>query len=327
MMTAVSMTGTYFLQASVFGAGSGFRTTVDTPVPVQDTTVTLPMVSSGRIVRHRDFPSRFVQSRNIDVWLPADYEKGKKYDVLYMHDGQMLFDSSATWNHREWGVDETISRLMKEGRIRDCIVVGIWNKGAGRHADYFPQKPFASMTSSDQAIVYGSNRKEGASLFNGQPVRSDGYLRFLVKELKPFIDRNYYTRRGREHTFTAGSSMGGLISLYAVCEYPKVFGGAACLSTHWPGIFATEGNPFPDAMFAYMRAKLPAPGRTRIYFDHGDRTLDAMYPPLQQKADEVMRARGYSAVDHLSLFFPGKDHSETAWAERLQQPVLFLLSR
>ena len=288
---------------------------------------TVPVSSSGRIIRHRDFPSRFVDSRHIDVWLPADYHEKKKYDVLYMHDGQMLFDSTTTWNGSEWGVDEAMSRLLKDGQIRDCIVVGVWNSGAGRHADYFPQQPFAMMTEAEQAVVLGSDRQNGHSAFNGAPVRSDAYLRFLVSELKPFIDKKYSTYRGRQHTFIAGSSMGGLISLYAACAYPDVFGGAACLSTHWPGVFFVEGNPFPAAMLAYLRDRLPAPRRTLFYFDHGDRSLDALYPPFQRDVDQVMRARGYSDRNFRSLFFPGAEHTEKAWASRLHEPLLFLLKR
>lgn len=288
---------------------------------------TVPVTSFGRIIRHRDFPSRFVDSRNIDVWLPDGYHEKKKYAVLYMHDGQMLFDSTTTWNGSEWGVDETMSRLLKDGRIRDCIVVGVWNSGAGRHADYFPQQPFAMMTETEQAVVYGSDRNNGHSAFNGAPVRSDAYLRFLVSELKPFIDKNYSTHSGRQHTFIAGSSMGGLISLYATCAYPDVFGGAACLSTHWPGVFFVEGNPFPAAMLRYLRERLPAPGRTVFYFDHGDRSLDALYPPFQKDVDQLLRSRGYSDKNFRSLFFPGAEHTEKAWASRFHEPLLFLLRR
>ena len=79
------------------------------------------------------------------------------------------------------------------------------------------------------------------------PVQSDAYLKFLVTELKPFIDSTFSVATDRSNTFIAGSSMGGLISMYAVCEYPAVFGGAACLSTHWPGIFTAENNPIPEA--------------------------------------------------------------------------------
>jgi enterochelin esterase-like enzyme len=119
--------------------------------------------------------------------------------------------------------------------------------------------------------------------------------------------------------------MGGLISMYAICEYPQVFGGAACLSTHWPGIFAMEGNPIPGAFVDYMRQHLPDPKTHKIYFDYGDQTLDAMYPPLQKKVDEVMRAKGFSKKNWVTKAFPGDDHSEKSWSKRLGIPLLFLL--
>jgi predicted alpha/beta superfamily hydrolase len=121
--------------------------------------------------------------------------------------------------------------------------------------------------------------------------------------------------------------MGGLISLYAICEYPEVFGAAACISTHWPGIFAVENNPIPDAFYAYMRKKLPNPKSNRIYFDYGDQTLDALYPPLQKMADSVMVEKGFTSDNWQTKFFPGKNHSEEAWAERLSIPMEFLLKK
>ena len=92
----------------------------------------------------------------MDVWLPDDYTPSKRYAVLYMQDGQMLFDSSITWNRQEWGVDETLSRLMQQHKIQNCIVVGIWNGGQRRHAEYFPQKPFEAMSKVEQDQVYNT---------------------------------------------------------------------------------------------------------------------------------------------------------------------------
>ena len=100
-----------------------------------------PLPNGGSIRHFENFSSRFIAARNVDVWLPDGYSVKKRYPVLYMHDGQMLFDSTHTWNHQEWQVDETISNLIKESKIRECIVVGIWNNSEYRHADYFPQKP------------------------------------------------------------------------------------------------------------------------------------------------------------------------------------------
>lgn len=292
---------------------------------VQGVASQTPSVSSGRLVRHADFPSVWVPARNVDVWLPEGYSTRKRYAVLYMHDGQMLFDGTATWNRQEWGVDEVMGGLLREKRIRDCIVVGVWNTGPRRHLEYFPQAAFESLTEKEKEDIFAAGRAKGQSVFSENPIASDDYLRFLTQELKPFIDSAYSTRKGRKHTFVSGSSMGGLVSLYAVCEYPKVFGGAACLSTHWPGIFPMEGNPVPASFFRYMERRLPAPGSHRIYFDHGTATLDSLYPPLQAQADAVMARKGFTSRNWMTRVWPGQDHSEASWRSRLSVPVVFLL--
>ena len=286
----------------------------------------LPQVSSGRLVRHASFSSKYVTSRNVDVWLPDGYDGKEPFDVLYMHDGQMLYDSNTTWNKTDWQVDETLSQLMATRKIRPCIVVGVWNGGVTRHPDYFPQKPFESMSSIEKDTVTGQLQIAGRTKEIFHP-NSDNYLKFLVKELKPFIDSAYKTNSGQAHTFVAGSSMGGLISMYAICEYPEVFGGAACLSTHWPGVFTMENNPVPAAFFNYLKTHLPSPATHKIYFDYGDQTLDALYPPLQRQADAIMKERGYDSKNWKTVFFEGQNHSEKAWASRFDIPVLFLLGK
>jgi predicted alpha/beta superfamily hydrolase len=293
----------------------------------QSVVAQLPSTQYGKIIRHENFQSAYVNARNVDVWLPENYSPKNKYAVLYMQDGQMLFDSAITWNKQEWGVDELLSTLMKEGKIKNCIVVGIWNGGVSRHAEYFPQKPFESLSPSQQDSVYSAYRSGGQSIFGGKTIMSDKYLLFLTKELKPFIDRTYSTKSDRANTFLAGSSMGGLISLYATCEYPDIFGGAACLSTHWPGLFSLENNPVPDAFFRYLKNRLPDPKQYRIYFDHGTETLDAMYAELQSKVDTIMIAKGYTKEQWMSKSWPGQDHSEKSWRSRLSTPILFLLKK
>jgi enterochelin esterase-like enzyme len=287
----------------------------------------LPAVSTGTIKRFENFSSKYVTPRHIDVWMPADYSKQKKYNVLYMHDGQMLFDASSTWNKSAWEVDDVVSRLLREKKIRDVIVVGIWNGGNTRHVDYFPQKPFESLSSSQQDSLYAANRQHGGSVFQSLKINSDNYLKFLVDEVIPLINENFFVKKGRDNTFVMGSSMGGLISLYAICEYPEVFGGAACLSTHWPGVFTMENNPVPAAFFEYMKRHLPDPKTHTIYFDYGTETLDAMYPPLQATADEVMKARGFNGKRWVTREFRGEDHSEKAWSKRLNIPLEFLLKK
>jgi predicted alpha/beta superfamily hydrolase len=285
----------------------------------------VPTPQKGRVVRHENFPSVHITPRHVDVWLPAEYDPQKKYAVLYMHDGQMLFDSTITWNKQEWGVDETLSQLMSDKKIKDCIVVGIWNGGRSRHAEYFPQKPFESLSASQQEIVYNAYRSNGQSIFYGIPIMSDRYLTFLTQELKPFIDKTYSTKTDRNNTFIAGSSMGGLISLYAICEYPAVFGGAACLSTHWPGLLTMENNPVPGAFFSYLKQALPSPKNHQLYFDHGTETLDSMYASLQKSVDQIMKKKGYKSEQWMSRSWPGQDHSERSWKSRFSVPAIFLL--
>ncbi len=286
----------------------------------------LPKVVNGKIERLSMFQSKYVTARNIDIWLPDGYSPSKKYAVLYMHDGQMLYDADASWNKQAWEVDEVAALLMKEGRVRDFIVVGIWNGGHTRHVDYFPQIPFESLTKKQQDSLYLALRNNGNPVFNSLVVNSDSYLRFIVTELKPYIDSNFSTLTSPENTFIAGSSMGGLISAYAICQYPGVFGGAICMSTHWPGTFSLENNPIPDAFFQYFSTHMPNPATHKIYFDYGDQTLDAMYPPLQKRIDDMMPANGFQqGKSWITQFFPGKDHSEKAWRERLHIPLLFMM--
>ncbi|WP_396145940.1 alpha/beta hydrolase [Flavobacterium sp.] len=288
---------------------------------------TMPKVTSGTIERIENFKSQFVTERNIDIWLPENYSTEKKYSVLYMHDGQMLYDPETTWNKQAWDVDDVLGKLMQESKIQDVIVVGMFNGGITRHIDYFPQRPFESLTTFQQDSIYKANRSNGQSVFNNGKINSDNYLKFIVKEIKPLIDKKYSVYTDKEHTFVAGSSMGGLISMYAICEYPNVFGGAACLSTHWPGIFGIKGNPIPDAFFNYLNKHLPDPKDHKIYFDYGTATLDAMYETLQPQVDKIMEANNYDASNWVTKKFDGDDHSEKSWNRRLAIPMEFILGK
>lgn len=285
-----------------------------------------PQLSAGTLQRYENFPSRHVDPRTVDVWLPEGYNPNKRYAVLYMHDGQMLFDSTTTWNKQEWGLDETMGRLLEAGKVRNCIVVGVWNNGPKRHSEYFPQKPFEWLTPAQQDSLMQESRRAGSGLFAG-PIQSDKYLKFLVHELKPFIDKHYSTLKGRNTTFIAGSSMGGLISLYAICEYPQVFGGAACISTHWPGTFRVDNNPIPAAFMEYLQKNLPSPKKHKLYFDCGTAGLDALYPPLQKQVDTIVAAKGFTRSNWQSRIFEGEDHAEKAWKKRLEIPLVFLLAK
>ena len=276
----------------------------------------LPKVSSGSIERHADFRSKFVQPRHIDVWLPEGYTADKRYTVLYMQDGQALFEPVYSMSKHAWHVDETLSRLLREGRVVDTIVIGIWNTGKGRHAEYFPEKFLPHVPDALRVRFI----KEG---LDGTP-RADNYLRFIVEELKPFIDGRYRTRPGPGSTSIMGSSMGGMISIYAMNEYPQVFGGAAGMSTHWVGGFTPiAGLTLPA--FIYLRDHLAAPEGHRLYMDRGTIEIDAWYGMAQSFIDDLVRERGYTSANLLSRVFEGKGHNERDWAARLEIPLLFLL--
>jgi len=115
---------------------------------------TVPQVSAGSIRHFEKFPSEYVDTRNVDVWLPDGYSPKKKYSVLYMHDGQMLFDASITWNKTAWEVDDVFGKLLKEKKIKDCIVVGVWNVKGKRTADYYPQKVIDMMPENKQKEIF-----------------------------------------------------------------------------------------------------------------------------------------------------------------------------
>ncbi len=279
------------------------------------------VLAGGHLFRADSFPSKFITPRPVDVWLPESYSKDKKYSVLYMHDGQMLFDAKTTWNKQEWKVDEWATQLIDTEKTIDFIVVAIHNIPSIRWQDLFPQKAYNFIDESVKDSLKDIAGKRNIKL-NG-----DNYLRFLVEELKPVIDSSYSVHTDREQTFVMGSSMGGLMSMYAISEYPNVFGRAACVSTHWVGAMPMPNNPYPEAIFKYMEANLPKAGLHKLYFDYGNKTLDQHYPQYAPRVDQILKSKGYNEANSKNLFFKGTDHSENSWNKRLNEPLVFLLGK
>jgi predicted alpha/beta superfamily hydrolase len=265
----------------------------------------------GTLHHFPSVPSQYINLRSVEVWLPPDYDQGDAngYAVLYMHDGQNLFEPQKSYIGVDWGLDETMAVLNQKREIRPTIVVGIWNTPL-RMREYLPQRPFCDHRSQHL-------RNRVITRYGGMPI-SDNYLRFLVYELKPFIDSRYRTRPAREFTFLMGSSMGGLISLYAICEYPHVFGGAGCLSTHWP--IAQK------SFSTYLNEKLPKPGRHKLYLDYGNEVDNAGYRYKQKRVERILKGKGYKfGLDWYGSWYVGDPHSETAWRDRVHVPLRFLL--
>ena len=179
----------------------------------------------GTIVHYQEFPSEVIRVRPVNVWLPEGYDPASsdRYPVIYMHDGQMMFDhDTSPYSGMDvfWDVDKAITKLVRNGEIRPAIVVAVWMaswaKGA-RGAEFMPQKVV-----TDE--VWQVMRDEGwgfAVEEGGQELSADNYLEFIVHELKPFIDENYRTESDRSNTLVMGSSMGGLISAYALRRVPR----------------------------------------------------------------------------------------------------------
>ena len=298
---------------------------VAAPAAAQTQAGPAPKVAAGTIVDLGVLQSKYADPRRVVVWLPPRYRAhGPKYAVLYMHDGQNLFDKATAGYGMEWEIDEHLSKLIRERKVRPTIVVSIWNTPK-RLQEYVPSKAFNGLPAGYQDKV--------RALYGGDPL-SDGYLKFLVRELRPAIDRKFNVRTDRANTVIMGSSMGSLISLYAIDEYPQIFGGAGMMSTHWPLFMTPDGKSVGDEEYEvvssafehYLAPALPAPRTHRLYFDHGSETLDAIYARYQQRVDRVVARRGYrQGVNWLTRNFPGQKHNEISWASRVETPLCFLL--
>lgn len=274
----------------------------------------IPEASTGTLVRYPTFQSGFVSPRTVSVWVPEGYSEKTACSVIYMQDGQMLFDPESTWNGRSWKAEEILGRLIADGTVPPAIIVGIDSTDYRFH-EYFPDKAAAYLPAD-------ASRKSLAKH------KGDAYLKFLVEELKPFIDARYNTFTDPAHTSIVGSSMGGLISLYAVCEYPAVFGNAGCLSSHVSFALLALGKSneaWAGSFACYLSETLPSPEGHRVWMDHGTQGLDAAYGPYQKKINAIFQAKGWDENCFCSRVFEGHDHNEDCWSERLPAVLTFLL--
>jgi predicted alpha/beta superfamily hydrolase len=264
-------------------------------VAVRKSTVT------GDVRVHEGFKSKhLVNSRRLLVYLPPEYEKDKsqRYPVLYMHDGQNLFDDATSFAG-EWHADETAEALIKEGKIPPLIIVGIENAGGERVDEYTPV----------------TSRGEGG--------RGALYAKFVVEEVKPFIDQAYRTRPDRASTGVGGSSLGGLISLYIVKQYPDVFGRCAAVS---PSLWWNLGQFLAEAQADATWAR-----GTRIWLDMGTKEDEENAIVSQMRINDctdlarsLERAGLKPAQDFTWRKIEGAGHNEAAWAERFDDVLIYL---
>jgi enterochelin esterase-like enzyme len=267
----------------------------------------------GTLTRLNDLAAPGLLPRRVDVWRPAG--ANGPLPLLIMHDGQNLFDPALAYGGKTWGVAETISQLVAAGRLPPVMVAGVWNTPQ-RWQDYVP----AGIIDRLPADVHG---KVMASMPGGS--LSPAYAHALADVLVPRLRAEFAVAPGR--VAVMGSSMGGLASLNLLVERPDVFGLAGCLSTHWPTIgLDPVAQPAVQAAIAGWLGERLGPPRTRkLWFDHGDRTLDQHYAPYQAAVDAQLPGLGWQpGRDFVSRSYPGAAHEEASWAARLADPLTFL---
>lgn len=276
--------------------------------------------SAGNIDRLYVYSPQLGDTVTVDVWTPEGYNPSDttRYPVIYMHDGQNLYDASATWNKQSWEMDSVVSVLVAQGVIEAPVIVGVHSVDSTRIGDLMPQKTCDYNPALAEVLD---------AYFPGMEMRGDAYASFIATTLKELVDSAYAVRTDMESTSVMGSSMGGLMSIYTMSEYPATFGGAGCLSTHWVGTL--DGNPaFPEAMTAYLTDRLPRDGRHKLYLDHGTESIDSLYGPWNDRVIELANSLGYKTPGTLETFTDeGASHEERYWAARVHRPLQFLLKK
>ena len=275
--------------------------------------------SSGKVDRHYVYSPEMGDTIIVDVWTPEGYSaSAHRYPVIYMHDGQNLFDASTTWNGQAWEMDSVASLLIDKGEICAPVIVGVHSVASTRVGDLMPENV--------KDYVRGRGGKELQGFLTASKLRGNAYATFLVNTLRPEMNAIYNLAESADSTFVMGSSMGGLMSVYAMSEYPEVFGAAACLSTHWVG--TVDGDPtFAEAMYEYLSDRLPRDGRHRLYLDRGTASLDSLYGPADRRMIDLARRLGYAGSRFESYVDSDAGHEERYWAARVARPLRFLLPR
>jgi enterochelin esterase-like enzyme len=246
--------------------------------------------------KHKKFPSKVLKNeRDLVVYLPPGYEEqpSRRFPVLYLHDGQNLFDGSTAFvPGMDWHVGETADHMIGGGSVEPLIIVGIYNLGEHRIREYTPTRV--------------------PKLGGG---RADRYGKFLIDELKPFIDREYRTLADSAHTGLGGSSLGGLVSLYVGLKFPQAFGRLAALS---PAVWWNQ------RVMHRFAATVQVEPRPHIWLDIGTREgsqilrdVENFRDVLVKKGWQLDRDLHYERVD-------GAEHNEAAWSQRVGPVLQFL---
>ncbi len=252
-------------------------------------------MSSGQLRKHEQFPSRFLRNqRDLIVYTPPGYadQPRRHFPVLYLHDGQNLFDGATSFiPGQDWHVAQTADRGIQTGAVEPLIIVGMYNTQT-RVREYTPTHV--------------------PKLGGG---RADRYAKFLIEEVKPFVDREYLALSGSEHTGIGGSSLGGLVSLYLGLKHSRIFGKIAALS---PSVWWNQ-----LVIHRFARAAFVEP-RPRIWLDIGTREGPRIVQDVEQFRD-VLLEKGWKLGQDLHYErVEGAQHNEAAWAQRVRPFLQFL---
>jgi predicted alpha/beta superfamily hydrolase len=256
---------------------------------------------TGNIKRHRAFPSNILGNRrDVLVYLPRGYRRfsRRRYPVLYLQDGQNVFDAATSFSGVEWGVDEAAERLIKENLIEPLIVVAVANTGEQRIDEYAPTRGVIDAKAKRKKRSKGLARKYG---------------HFLMDELKPYIDRKYRTNPGAEFTGLGGSSLGGLVTFAIGILYPQVFGRLMVMSPSiWWDNFAIY------RLVDSIEQKPPL----KVWLDIG--TAEPGWEQARELVNRLLEKGWKLQKDLQYMEAQGADHSEAAWAARVEPALRFL---
>ena len=253
-------------------------------------------MSPPHLIKHEGFSSRVLRNqRDLMVYLPPDYdvEPGRQYPILYLHDGQNLFDGATSFiPGMDWHVGQTADQYIQEGRVEPLIIVGIYNAGKQRLGEYTPTR----------APKLGGGR-------------ANRYAKFLLDEVRPFVKGNYRVCEGVENTGIGGSSLGGLVSLYLGLREPRIFGKIAALS---PSVWWNE------RVILRFAATTPVEPLPRIWLDIGTREGPRIVDDVERFRDVLLK-KGWQAERNLHYQrVEGAEHNEAAWAQRVGPFLQFL---
>lgn len=285
-----------------------------------------PPSGRGSLYIRRARPEAGTSLPDVFVWVSDAKPADGRFPVLYVQDGQTLFEAGRVPFGVAWEMDRCAAQMGDAGVIPPIIVAGVAST-AERLSDYAP--------ASILGLLSAETRKMIETRFGGA-AGAGRYARMLVETIKPMIDARFPTSLAPADTFVIGASMGGVAAAEVLARYPETFGGLAALSGHF-SLLPLDDDPPPSAAVSteiaqavnrFVLQGLPRAGAHRIWLDRSEFSLDQHYEPAHRAVEAALTDLGYrSDVDMVSRRYPGVGHNEAAWRDRLHDVLAFLFAR